>query len=46
MTAEPPAITPSSPVEKEAWEAPHVLASAIANDTEYYTHTDDVAHHS
>jgi hypothetical protein len=36
MSTEPPVAIPAPPVEKEPWEAPRVVASAIATDTEYY----------
>jgi len=41
MTPETPVSTPTPPVEKEPWEPPRVIASAIATDTEYYGGGDD-----
>jgi hypothetical protein len=41
MASEPPASTLSPPVEKEQWEPPRVIASAIATDTEYLPASDD-----
>jgi hypothetical protein len=43
MNTENPVSTPCPPVEKEPWEPPRVLSSAIATDTEYYGGADDRA---